>query len=123
MGRRSVAENQMLCLQGRACSRPSSDGSKLKPAGAITTTVAACTSFSCVQGLRHLRNVLANLICFHIQMADKKELDDLNLELTQVQCHLSLKVSLGMKTFISLGAQIRLPHTLNIFLDYFSIQT
>lgn len=113
----------MLCLQGCAYSCLSCDGSKLKPAGAIATRVAACTSFSCVQDLRHLRNMLANLICFQIQMADKKELDDLNLGLTQVQCQLSPKASLEMKLFMSLGTQIWLPHALNIFLDYFSIQT
>lgn len=76
-----------------------------------------------MEDLWHLRNMLANLICFHIQMADKKELDDLNLGLTQVQYQLSPKAFLGMKLFMSLGAQIWLPHTLNILLDYFSIQT
>lgn len=113
----------MLCLQGCAYSCHRCDGSKLKPAGAIATRVAACTSFSCVQDLWHLRNVLAKLICFQIQMADNKELDDLNLGLTQVQRQLSPKDALGIKLFMSLGAQIWLRNSLNIFLDYFSIQT
>lgn len=73
--------------------------------------------------LCHLRNTLAKLICFQIQMADKKELVDLNLRLTQVQCQLGPKASLGMKLFMSLGAQMWLPHALNIFLDYLPIQT
>lgn len=67
--------------------------------------------------------MLANLTCFQIQVAEKEEVDDLNLGLTQAQCQLSPKVSLGMKPLMTPGAQIWLLHALNIFLDYFSIQT
>lgn len=63
----------------------------LKPAGVITAGVAACTSFSCVQDLQHFRNMLGNLICFQIQVADKKELDDLNMGLRQVECQLIIE--------------------------------